>query len=56
MAEIAAGENITDNYVSNLIHLAWLSPDIIDQVLEGEPGATALARAAMLSRKSEISW
>jgi hypothetical protein len=25
MAEIALRENITDNYVSNLIHLAWLS-------------------------------
>ena len=24
MAEIAVRENITDNYVSNLIHLAWL--------------------------------
>jgi site-specific DNA recombinase len=29
MAEIAVRENITDNYVSNLIHLAWLSPDIV---------------------------
>jgi len=56
MAEIATGENITDNYVSNLIHLAWLSPDIVDQVLEGEPAATAVARAAMLSRKSEALW
>jgi len=26
MAEIAARENITDNYVSNLIHLAWVIP------------------------------
>jgi len=29
MAEIAIRENITDNYVSNLIHLAWLSPDLV---------------------------
>jgi hypothetical protein len=27
MAEIAARENITDNYVGNLIHLAWLAPN-----------------------------
>jgi site-specific DNA recombinase len=26
MAQIASAENVTDNYVSNLIHLAWLSP------------------------------
>jgi site-specific DNA recombinase len=42
MAEIATGEKITDNYVSNLIHLAWLSPDFVNQVLEGEPAAIEL--------------
>jgi hypothetical protein len=56
IAEIAACENITDNYVSNLIHLAWLSPDLVDRVLEGDPEATALARAAMLTRKSDALW
>jgi hypothetical protein len=35
MAQIAAREDITDNYVSNLIHLAWLSPDLVGRVLEG---------------------
>jgi hypothetical protein len=34
MAEIATREDITDNYVSNLIHLAWLSPDIVGRVME----------------------
>jgi hypothetical protein len=34
MAEIAVGEGITDNYVSNLIHLAWLSPDVVGRVLK----------------------
>jgi site-specific DNA recombinase len=56
MAEIAVRENITDNYVSNLIHLAWLTPQIVGRVLDGDPEATALARAAMLSRKSDVSW
>ena len=56
MAEIAVRENITDNYVSNLIHLAWLSPDIVDRVLGGDPAATAVARAAMLTRKSGALW
>ena len=32
MAEIAIRESITDNYVSNLIHLAWLSPDLVGRV------------------------
>jgi site-specific DNA recombinase len=56
MAELAIGENITDNYVGNLIHLAWLSPDLVDRVLEGDSEATALARAAMLTRKSDALW
>jgi len=56
MAEIAARENITDNYVSNLIHLAWLSPDLIDRILDGDAEATAFARGAMLTRKSDVLW
>jgi hypothetical protein len=56
MAQIAAREGITDNYVSNLIHLAWLSPDLVGRVLEGDSEATALARAALLTRKSEALW
>jgi site-specific DNA recombinase len=56
MGEIAVRENITDNYVSNLIHLAWLSPDLVGRVLDGDPAATALARGAMLSRKSDVLW
>jgi hypothetical protein len=56
MAEIAVREDITDNYVSNLIHLAWLSPDLVHGVLEGDLEATALARAAMLTPKSDVLW
>jgi site-specific DNA recombinase len=56
MAQIAARENITDNYVSNLIHLAWLSPDLVGRVLEGDSEATAVARDAMLTRKSDVLW
>jgi hypothetical protein len=56
MAGIAARDNITDNYVSNLIHLAWLSPAVVDRILDGDHGATVLAREAMLSRDIDRSW
>jgi site-specific DNA recombinase len=56
MAEIAVRENITDNYVSNLIHLAWLPPDLVGRVLDGDPEATSLARDAMLTRKFNAVW
>jgi hypothetical protein len=56
MAEIAARESITDNYVSNLIHLAWLSPDMVGQVLAGDPRATTSARNVMHTRKVNTFW
>jgi hypothetical protein len=56
MTKIAVLENITDNYVSNLIHLAWLSPDLVDRILDGDQEATALGRGAMLTRKSDVLW
>jgi len=56
MAEIATRENITDNYVSNLIHLAWLPPHQIDLILEGDPEATQRAKHSMLTRKVDIIW
>jgi hypothetical protein len=56
MAEIAVREGITDNYVSHLIHLAWLSPDLVSRVLEGDPEATSVARTAMLTRNSDTLW
>jgi site-specific DNA recombinase len=56
MAQIAARENVTDNYVSNLIHLAWLSPHQVDLILEGDPEATKLAKKALLIRKIDTIW
>jgi site-specific DNA recombinase len=56
MAEIAIRESITDNYVSNLIHLAWLSPHQVSLILEGDPEATKLAKASMFTRSVDILW
>jgi hypothetical protein len=56
MAQIAAREEITDNYVSLLIHLAWLSPQQVDLILEGDPEATSLVKNSMLTRDTDIIW
>jgi len=56
MAEIAARENFTDNYVSNLIHLAWLPPRQIDLILEGDAKATGLAKISMHTRRADLIW
>jgi DNA invertase Pin-like site-specific DNA recombinase len=56
MADIAKREGITDNYVSNLIHLAWLPPRMVESILDGNPQATAIARNLMLKRDVEPIW
>jgi site-specific DNA recombinase len=56
MAEIAARENITDNYVSNLIHLAWLPPRQVELLLAGDPEASRFARQSMLTRTAAYLW
>lgn len=56
MAEIAARENITDNYVGNLIHLAWLPPRQVELLLAGDPDASQSARQSMLTRTAAYLW
>jgi hypothetical protein len=56
MADIAQREGITDNYASNLIHLAWLPPKTVESILDGHPQATAVARSLMLKRDVEPVW
>jgi site-specific DNA recombinase len=56
MAEIAARENITDNYISNLIHLAWLPPRQVELLLAGDPDASRFARRSMLTRTAAYLW
>jgi hypothetical protein len=56
MAEIALRENVTDNYVGNLIHLARLAPRTVELILDGQPEATDAARYAMVSRRIESIW
>lgn len=56
MAEIAARENVTANYVSDLIHLARLPPIIVESTLDGHPQAAMAARKSMIDRSVEPVW
>jgi hypothetical protein len=53
---IASRENLTDSYVSRLLNLALLSPTIVDQVLNGNPAATEIARHEMTGRRLSALW
>lgn len=53
---IASRENLTDSYVSRLLNLALLSPTIVDQVLNGNPAATEIARHEMTGQRLSAPW
>jgi site-specific DNA recombinase len=53
---IASRERVTDSYVSRLLNLALLAPTIVDQVLNGNPAATEIARHEMTGRRLSALW
>ena len=57
LTAIAAREKVTKRYVSRLIRLALLAPEIVDEVAEGSQ-ALELTAQALLTRKTELplSW
>ena len=43
IADLAAEEGLSDRYVSRLLRLAWLAPDVLERlVVRREPGAISL--------------
>ncbi len=56
ISSIASRENVTDSYISRLLNLALLSPAILDQVLNGNPAATEIARREMTGRRLSALW
>jgi site-specific DNA recombinase len=53
---IASRENVTDSYVSRLLHLALLSPAIVHQVLDGNPLASEVASREMTGQRISALW
>jgi len=54
VVEIAAEEQINESYVSRLLRLTLLAPDIVEAILDGKqpPGMTL----ATLMRRVPITW
>jgi hypothetical protein len=42
VSEIGDAENISKSYVSRILHLALLAPDIIEAILSGNAGQSAM--------------
>ena len=56
VAEIAKRENITDGYVSRLIDLGFLAPDIIAAILNGTAPVDLTANRLQVVRNLPLDW
>ena len=54
--ELAGIEGVSDRYVSSLLPLAFLSPDIVDAVAAGRQPASLTAHRLIRSMELPISW
>jgi hypothetical protein len=54
VSEIGEAENISKSYVSRILRLALLAPDIIDTILDGRSGQALMLER--LERPLPASW
>ena len=54
VSEIGDAENISKSYVSRILRLALLAPDIIEAILAGQDGSGADAGAAGAAAAGEL--
>ncbi len=54
VSNIGEGENISKSYVSRILRLALLSPDIVESILAGQAGQTLILEA--LERPLPAGW
>jgi hypothetical protein len=54
VSEIGDAENISKSYVSRILRLALLAPDIIEAILSGNAGQSAMLES--LERPLPASW
>ena len=56
VTEIANRENITDGYVSRIIDLGFLAPDIIAAILGGTAPVDLTANRLLAIRRLPLDW
>lgn len=55
-AELARNEGLNKSYVSRLVRLAFLAPDIVTAILEGRQPVTLTANKLMADTRLPIDW
>ncbi len=56
MAEICATEGFTDAYVSQLLPLAFLAPEIVEGILSGRQPAGLTANRLIWGERLPVDW
>ncbi|HEY0918050.1 recombinase family protein [Devosia sp.] len=56
LTEIAAAEGLTDGYVSQLLPLAFLSPEIVEGILSGRQPAGLTANRLIWGERLPVRW
>ena len=56
MAEISAAEGFTDTYVGQVLPLAFLSPELVEQILMGQQSAGLTANKLIWRERLSLSW
>ena len=56
MLDIARREKVTDSYVSRIVNLGFLAPDIITAILEGTAPAELTANRLQSLRDLPLDW
>src|SRR6266481_4724235 len=56
ISSIASRERVTDSFVSRLLRLSLLAPNIVEQALDGSSSATNVARREMMGQRVSAIW
>ena len=56
LTAFAEKQNISQSYVTRLVRLAWLAPDIVEAILDGRQPGTMTASALMQDTRVPTDW
>jgi len=54
MAELSRAEGVTQRYIAHIIKLAWLAPDIMEDIIKGNIPATL--SLGILKKGIPLDW
>ena len=56
ITEIAQSEGVTDGYVGQILPLAFLAPEIVVRILNGDPTVPLTANQVVIGGRMPVRW